>query len=164
VKRIHPDATLVMAGQEKGAQSEVRQLANQLGVEDGIRFPGYLDAEAKIREGQAADIFLNTNRIDNTPVSLIEACALGLPVVATDVGGLADLLVDRDTGLLVPDDDHQAMAEAVLRLLAEPNLANHLSRQGRRMAERFSWEQTLPQWERLLEEVVTSSAPRESSR
>jgi glycosyltransferase involved in cell wall biosynthesis len=157
VKRVHPDATLVMAGQEKGAQSDVRQLASQLGVEDGIRFPGYLESEAKSREGHAADIFLNTNRIDNTPVSVIEACAMGLPVVATDVGGLADLLVDRETGLLVPDGDHEAMADAVLRLLAEPHLAAHLSRQGRNMAERFSWEHTLPQWERLLEEVVTSS-------
>jgi glycosyltransferase involved in cell wall biosynthesis len=163
VKQVHPEATLVMAGQEKGAQSAVRQLAAELGVDDGIRFPGYLDAAAKVREGHAADIFLNTNRIDNTPVSVIEACAMGLPVVATDVGGLADLLVERETGLLVPDDDHQAMAEAVLRLLAEPHLANRLSRQGRSMAERFSWEQTLPQWERLLE-VVTSSTLSESSR
>jgi glycosyltransferase involved in cell wall biosynthesis len=161
VRATYPDATLVMAGQEKGTQAEVKRLAAELRVDNAIRFPGFLDFAGKMREGDAADIFLNTNRIDNTPVSVIEAGAMGLPVVATRVGGIADLLTADHNALLVDDDDDRAMADAVVALLRDPELAGRLSDQGRRLAETFSWEQTRPQWERLIHEVV---APRAALR
>ena len=156
VRRAYPEATLVMAGQDKGTLVRTQRYAARLRVDDRIRFAGYLDSAQKIREAGAADIFLNTNRIDNTPVSVIEACALGLPVVATDVGGIPDLLTDNENALLVPDDDDEAMAAAILRLLRTPDLASQLSLQGRALADRCSWERTTPQWERLLHEVVNA--------
>ena len=156
VRRHSPAATLVMAGQDKGELGDVIETAKRLGVESAIRFPGYLNMEEKIREGSTADIFLNTNRIDNTPVSVIEACAFGLPVVATNVGGIADLVSDGETALLVPDNDDEAMAAAVLRLLNSPNLAEKLSVNGRALAERFSWENVRPQWESLFVSVLHS--------
>ena len=127
VKQMEPRATLVMAGQDKGTLSDVKRLAHAMNVQEGIRFAGFLDSQSKIREAGAADIFLNTNRIDNSPVSVIEACALGLPVVATNVGGISDLLTHGETALLVPDDDDQAMAEAIVTLLRQPRLASRLS-------------------------------------
>ena len=86
---------------------------------------------------------------------------MGLPVVATKVGGIADLLTADHNALLVDDDDDRAMADAVFALLRDPELAGRLSDQGRRLAETFSWEQTRPQWERLIHEVV---APRAALR
>ena len=160
VKQMEPGATLVMAGQDKGTLSDVKRLAQEMNVLGGISFPGFLNSHSKIREASAADIFLNTNHIDNSPVSVIEACAFGLPVVATNVGGISDLLTHGNTALLVPDDDDRAMAEAIVRLLREPRLASHLSTAGRRLAERFSWERTAPQWDLLLAEVIDASAPR----
>jgi glycosyltransferase involved in cell wall biosynthesis len=160
VRRLHPDATLVMAGQDKGTEAATRRLARASGVEAGIRFPGFLNPTEKLREGANADIFLNTNRVDNTPVSVIEAAAMGLPVVATNVGGIADLLTDAETALLVPDNDDRAMAEAVLKLIAQPPLASHLSVSGRRMAEQFSWERTQARWEALLDELMGSPGRR----
>jgi glycosyltransferase involved in cell wall biosynthesis len=153
VKKRHPLATLVIAGQDKGIESDARQLARVLKVEEGVRFVGFLDLGAKIREASAADIFLNTNHIDNTPVSVIEACAMGLPVVATNVGGISDLLNHGKTALLVPDDDDCAMAEAVEQLLNEPDLAGSLSAAGRRLAERLSWDETRPQWDELIADM-----------
>ncbi|MGC8667529.1 MAG: glycosyltransferase family 4 protein [Chthonomonadales bacterium] len=150
VKRRHPDATLVMAGQEKGLGAAVRKMVHELGLDDAVRFPGFLDGPAKAREGNAADIFLNTNHIDNMPVSVLEACAMGLPVVATAVGGVPDLLTDGSTGLLVSDDDWAAMAEAVERLLTDEALAERLSRNGRRLAEASAWDHVRPQWEKLI--------------
>lgn len=99
VRRQVPEATLVMAGQNKGMQGEIQGLVRRLGLDSAVRFPGFLDMAAKVREGSAADIFLNTNHVDNMPVSVIEACAMGLPVVATNVGGIPDLLTDSETGL-----------------------------------------------------------------
>jgi glycosyltransferase involved in cell wall biosynthesis len=150
VRSDFPDATLVLAGEEKGIGGEVRRTVDLLGLMDCVRFAGFLDQEGKQREADAADIFLNTNHIDNMPVSVIEACALGLPVVATDVGGLRDLLTDGETALLVPDDDCEAMAAAVTRLLNDPGLAERLSRNGRLLAEPHDWSNIGPRWNGVL--------------
>lgn len=154
LRSVCPEATLVMAGQEKGLEMQTRQMAEELGLKDAVRFAGFLDAEGKAREGTAADIFLNTNRIDNAPVSVVEACAMGLPVVATAVGGVPDLLTDGETGLLVPDDDDVAMAAAVQRLLTEPGLAGNLSANGRNLAKCRSWERIRSQWEQVFAQVM----------
>jgi len=111
-----------------------------------------------VREGHAADIFINTNRIDNMPVAVVEACAMGLPVVATAVGGVPDLLKDGETGLLVPDDDDKMMAEAIKRLLDDAELAGRLSANGRLLAERSSWEQVRPRWEELFADLTARRA------
>jgi glycosyltransferase involved in cell wall biosynthesis len=153
LRQRHPSASLVIAGQDKGLEPFVRRLAQELHVADAVRFAGFLDHQGKMREGSAADIFLNTNRVDNTPVSIIEACAMGLPVVATNVGGIADLVEEGRTALLVPDDDDQAMVAAIERLLAEPELAGALSAAGRRLAEQLSWEYTQPRWNSLIRHV-----------
>ena len=149
-----PDLTLVMAGRDKGLQTDVHALAKKLGLGDAVRFPGFLGMAGKVREGAAADIYLNTNNIDNMPVSVLEAAAMGLPIVATNVGGIPDLLTDEETGLLVQDDDDREMAEAVIRLLENKNLAGKLSSNGRRLAEHSSWEQVRPQWEQIFTELM----------
>jgi glycosyltransferase involved in cell wall biosynthesis len=126
-----------------------------MGLQGAVQFPGFLDYDGKRREGNAADIFINTNRIDNMPVAVLEAGAMGLPVVATAVGGVPDLLVDGRDGVLVPDDDEAAMAGAILRLLRDPELAGRLSRNGRLLAERSAWEAVRPQWTTLFAEVMS---------
>ena len=154
VRKVAPEATLVIAGQNKGSERDVKQLAQRLRLDAAIHFPGYLDMPAKLQQGNTADIFLNTNHVDNVPVSVIEACAMGLPVVTTNVGGIPDLLKDGETALFVPDDNDEAMASAVIRLLDDPELAGRLSAHGRKLAESFSWEQVHPQWEKLFSEVM----------
>lgn len=153
VRAVHPDATLVMAGQDRGSEADVRAEAARLGLGDAVRFAGFLDHEGKVREGGAADVLLNTNRVDNAPVTVLEACAMGIPVVSTRVGGVPALLRDGATGLLVPDDDDAAMAAAVLRLVAEPALAARLSAAGPRLAAATRWERVLPAYEALFAEL-----------
>jgi glycosyltransferase involved in cell wall biosynthesis len=153
VRRGHPDATLTLAGQDKGLLDETRRLAAELGLGDAVRFAGFLDFEGKRREFAEHDVFLNTNRVDNAPVSVLEAAAFGLPVVSTNVGGIPHLLRSGEEALLVPEGDAEAMASAVLRLLDEPGLAARLSTAGREVAERSSWPRVWPLWEELLAEV-----------
>ena len=156
-----PEASLVMAGQDKGLQSTVVKLAEEAGLDGSVHFPGILDMAGKTHEGSKADIFLITNRIDNMPVSALEACAMGIPIVATAVGGIPDLLKDEETGLLVPDDNDEAMAGAIRRLINERGLAARLSINGRRLAERSSWHQVQPLWEGVFAELMNSGrAPR----
>ena len=70
------DATLVMGGQDKGMLGILRTEAETLGIAAAVSFPGFLDARAKCRYGEECDVFINTNRVDNTPVALIEAWAM----------------------------------------------------------------------------------------
>lgn len=146
-----PGVRLVMAGQDKGLLGPVREEAGRMGLSENVEFPGFLDASGKQRYAAACDIYVNTNRVDNAPVAVIEAGAWGLPVVSTDVGGVGRLLRHGETGLLVPDDDDAAMAESVRRLLEEPALAGQLSRNARERAEESAWPRILPQWRAVLE-------------
>lgn len=159
--RTHPEATLTMGGQDSGLLDAVKDLARRQGLDDAVRFAGFLDMAGKTREFGTHDIYLNTNRVDNMPVSVLEAAAFGLPVVATNVGGIPFLLEEGKTGLLVPDSDAPAMANAVRRLLDEPGLAQRLSANGRRLAESCAWPAIRGQWEALFRELLVPdvSAP-----
>ncbi len=157
IRQQFPEATLVMAGQDKGCERTVRSEAATLGLSNSVEFPGFLDNRGKTTHGNAADVFLNTNRVDNMPVAVVEACAMGLPVVSTEVGGIPYLLRDRETGLLVRDNDHAAMADAVCTLLTDANLAGRLSRNGRALAERSSWVRVRELWEDLFLELAALS-------
>lgn len=149
-----PEATLGMAGQDGPSWPTVLSTARQLGVDGAVRFLGFLEREGKRAAGDEYDIFINTNRVDNTPVSLLEAAAMGIPIVSTDVGGIPHLFTHEETALLVPDDDDEAMTGAVLRLLSDPDLAGRLSTNGRALAESCSRERVLPQWQALFESVM----------
>lgn len=155
-----PDISLIMAGKDKGLQASLEDAVQQLGLHQNICFPGFLNSNEKISTFERTDIFINTNSVDNTPVSILEAWAMGLPVISTAVGGIADLIEAGETGLLVPDDDDQAMAQAVRTLLDEPALAEKLSRQGRERVESFSWEAIRPKWESMFANILNH--PHES--
>ena len=156
LRQIWPDATLTMAGSDKGLRPAVEKLVGELELSDSVRFVGFLDHEGKLDELARADIYINTNRIDNMPVSVIEARALGLPVVATEVGGLPYLIRNGENGMLVPDDDCQSMIAAVKELVENPKLANRLSRLGRAAAETSDWSQLRLKWEALLSGVLSA--------
>ena len=148
-----PGLHLTMVGPDKGDGSwqKVRQAGSS--ARKGFLMPGGIPNSEVPKWLNRGDIFLNTTYVDNTPVSVIEAMACGLPVVSTNVGGLSYLLEDGENALLVPPDDAKAMATAVRRILTEPELAEKLSRNARRKAESFDWANVLPLWRELLGKV-----------
>jgi glycosyltransferase involved in cell wall biosynthesis len=155
LRREYPDVHLVMAGAADTSLDGVKRMAEGDGLTAHVSFAGFLDQAAKIQVAGQQDIYLNTNRIDNMPVTVIEMAALGLPVVATRVGGLPDLVTDGVNGLLTPDDNDQAMADAVKRLLSEPGLAERLALAGRALAESCSWEKVRARWEEMFNELYS---------
>ena len=161
VRSKYPQASLVMAGVDKGLEPEIRRMVADMGLNDAVRFAGFLGPDEKIKEFSNADIFINTNHIDNMPVSVVEACAMGLPVVATCVGGIPDMITTGQNGMLVPDGDAEGMADAVVTLLGNGELAGRLSANGRRFAEMSSWETVKPQWEALFNEITLRQNGRE---
>lgn len=146
VAERYPDVTLTMGGADYGLLEATKDRAAELAVSDRIVFGGYLDADAKAAAFAANDIFLNTNVVDNMPVSVLEASACGLVPVATAVGGIPDLLTDGVDSCLVPQGDAEAMSEAVLGLLADPARYAALGLGARKLAERSSWPALRPLW------------------
>jgi glycosyltransferase involved in cell wall biosynthesis len=150
----HPAARLVMVGPDKdGSLRAVEQRATALGVRHRLELVGRVPKREIPAHLAAADVFLNTTNVDNTPLSVLEAMASGLCVVSTSVGGIPFLLRDGDTALLVPPNDADAMTAAVERILVDPALANRLSRGAHAFAAGCDWTHVLPRWERLLEEA-----------
>jgi glycosyltransferase involved in cell wall biosynthesis len=155
----NPDIHLTMVGPDKGDGSLqlTQQVAKDLGVSEMIYFPGGV-AKAEVPNWlQRGDIFINTTNVDNTPISVLEAMACGLCVVSTNVGGIPYLLRNEEDALLVPPDDPEAMASAVLRILNEPGLGESLSSNARKKVEQFDWTVILPQWEAIFSEIINKN-------
>ncbi len=93
-----------------------------------------------------ADIYVQTPNIDNMPTSVLEAYASGLPVVATAAGGVPAILTDGEHGLLAGVDDHQAVADAVLRLLDDPTLVERLTARALARCESCTWASVRELW------------------
>jgi glycosyltransferase involved in cell wall biosynthesis len=162
LRRDFPDATLTMVGPDKGDGSfgATQARARELGVADAVTFTGPVSREAVAVHLDAADIFLVTTSIDNTPVSVMEAMARGLPVVSTNAGGLPFLLEEGRFGRLCAVDDVPAMVSAIAGLLRDPAGAADLARGARAKAEEFAWSAVLPRWLGLLDAAVTGRLGR----
>ena len=154
LRQSEPNATLVMAGADKGLRNKVEQIVREMDLTNAVSFAGFLDHEKKVARFSDADIYINTNRIDNMPVSVVEARALGLPVVATNVGGIPYLIHHNEDGMLVPDGDVGSMVESIKALLNDQNLTRMISRNGRRSAEESDWRTVRELWNSLFEEVL----------
>jgi glycosyltransferase involved in cell wall biosynthesis len=87
------------------------------------------------------------------PVTVVEAMACGLCVISTDAGGVPWLLTNRDTGMLVPVGDTDAMTAAVVEVLSDRSLARTLSGRSRAYAEQFDWSYVLAEWQTLFEAI-----------
>ncbi|MFK5983540.1 MAG: glycosyltransferase family 4 protein [Flavobacteriaceae bacterium] len=140
---------LCMVGPEKdGSLAKCKELAAQKNLP--ITFTGLLKKEAWIELSKDYDLFINTTHFDNTPVSVIEAMALGLPVVSTNVGGLPYLIVHDKTGVLVPPNDVDVFVEAIIDLLSDPEKTAVISRNARAAVELFDWEVVKGEWDEVL--------------
>lgn len=143
------DVKLCMVGPDKeNRMAGLQQFAVQKGV--AIQFTGQLSKTEWTALSASYDLFLNTTHFDNTPVSVIEALALGLPVISTNVGGIPYVLQDGRDALLVPDGDVAQMAAAVTRLVENPALATQLSANGKSVAAAFDARSVRELWMALL--------------
>lgn len=149
LKKTYPDATLCMIGPKKDDSFEkTKRFAQKNGVE--VTFTGKLSKEAWIAKSKDYNVFINTTHFDNTPISVIEAMALGLPVVSTNVGGIPYLLRDEHNALLVEDNDLAGMTEKVDRLFKDPTLAEKISGNAKATVQSFDWEIVKKEWIDLL--------------
>lgn len=126
---------------------ELMELTHELGVEARVEFLGYKDIESLPRYLQSSDIFIRPSRSEGMGNSFIEAMAAGLPVIATQEGGISDFLFDakrnpdkETTGWAVDTDSPEQIAEAVTDILAHPDVVSHVRETVKKLVfEKYNW-------------------------
>ena len=148
------DATLDVYG-DGPELADLRVLVDERGLADRVTFHGHVDSETLARELAHYDVFVQHSLYrEGSPVSIVEAMACALPVVATTVGGNVDLVVDGSTGFLVPERDVSAMALAMLRLASSSALRDQMGRRARvRAVESFDSDDMTIRLERLVASI-----------
>jgi glycosyltransferase involved in cell wall biosynthesis len=143
------NASLCMVGPEgDGSLEKTKGYAKALGVD--VTFTGKLLKEEWIDVSKDYNIFLNTTNFDNMPVSVMEAMALGLPIISTNVGGLPFLIENEHDGILVNPNDVSGFVEAIREIITSPEKAIMLTQNARRKVEAFDWVNIKLRWISLL--------------
>jgi len=155
-----PQARFMLVGDaifgEAGYLGELKEMAVRLGLAERAVFTGFREDALRIMSG--LDVLVHASLLpDPLPTVLIEAMALGLPVIAADAGGVREIVREGSTGLVVPPGDVRAMSEAMVELLSDPEGAARMGSAGRELAsERFDIDRQA----RELEEEMLSTLPR----
>jgi glycosyltransferase involved in cell wall biosynthesis len=158
LRRRDIDAELDIVGPEArpGDAARLRGLARALGIGPRVHLRGEAAGIDEALEG--IDIVLVTSRGESAGLVAMEALARAVPIVASNVGGVPDVVADGRTGLLVPTDDPGAAADAVIALLRDPARTREMAARGRAdMEERFARPATLAALRRELDSIVAAS-------
>ena len=144
VLKEFPEATLTLAG--SGPQeNEIRKLAGEL-APGRVRMLGGIPPREMPAIYDQSDVFVNASYVDCAPVSIVEAFCSGLPVVTTATGGIASLVEHGETAWTCAPGDWQGLAEGILGLLRDPQMAQSMAARARRQAELSSWEDLRTAW------------------
>ncbi len=154
-----PQARLMMIGRGSLAQAIGAQ-AHTLGIARSIAYRPELAGERWLATLREASVFWHTASLDNLPQRVLEAAASGTVVVGTNVGSMPELLHDGVDALLVQEGDAVALAEATLRVLGRPFLAESLANNARLSAERYAWTEVRSDLAKLYG-IKTDAAARD---
>jgi glycogen(starch) synthase len=136
---------LTIVGEDWGGAGTLQALARALGVEKHVTFTGALPRNEVINAYASADAFVLPSLFEPFGIVLLEAMAAGLPVVASRVGGIPEVVSDGKTGLLVQPGDSRSLANALENLISDSALRRRLGAAGRVKATSYSWDGIVPQ-------------------
>jgi L-malate glycosyltransferase len=151
VQRKYPEASLVIA-HDGPLRTNLEKMARDLGLRN-VTFCGSISQNAMRDLYNEADIYLMSPDVDNVSLSVFECYASGLPLVSTSVGGVPCIVKQETTGLLVPANDHVAMANGAIRLLSEPGLAMRLAHSGFTECRKYETTALASEWVALYREL-----------
>jgi len=156
VQQHIPKAVLTVVGDGSQRQA-LETLATELNLKQ-TSFTGRVEHEEIHRHYADSDVFLNASRIDNQPLSILEAFACGLPVVTTNAGGIPDIVTDGETGFVVDVDDHHALAQCAIKLLSDRNIGATITAQARQECRKYTWEVVGDRWLCLYRKLVENNS------
>jgi glycosyltransferase involved in cell wall biosynthesis len=153
LRRDIGDARLVVLG-DGPDRPRLEALARRLGLGDAVEFRGHVPHAEKVRLLWECHLLLNPSPKEGWGLTVIEASACGVPVVAARSPGLVDSVRDGDAGILVPYGDAGAFAAAAASLLRDGDRRRRMGAAARDWARSFSWDEAVLQTERILEQAV----------
>jgi glycosyltransferase involved in cell wall biosynthesis len=159
IQKRYPEASLTVAA-DGWLRPELEELASELKLKN-TRFIGFVPFEKMPEMYDAADIYLTATDLDNMPSSITECMASGVPVVTTDAGGIPYIVKHEETCLMIPRNDHNAMAASAFRLLDDDELAVQIARRAREASRKFTWEAVKNEWLKLYFQLTSQGIPLE---
>jgi glycogen(starch) synthase len=149
-----PDVRLTIAGDGPERQPLERQ-AERLGVDEAVQFVGWVEPDKVLALLATATMVLMPSRHEGLPLVGIQAASMGRPIVAARVGGLPEIVLDGQTGLLIEKQDSHALAEAIGYLLDRPERAAQLGQAARQRAQEvFDWQRCVDAYDALYNELL----------
>ncbi len=153
ILKCHPETMLLLIGKGE-LQDVLRDEARAYGIYEQVRFLGFREDIKELLE--IIDIFVLPSISEGLPLSLLEAMAMAKPVVATRVGGIPEVVIHGQTGLLVPPWNSRFLAEGILFLLRNSHVAKQMGGKGReQIAKMFTFKQTIARYEQLYSECMS---------
>jgi glycosyltransferase involved in cell wall biosynthesis len=154
LRRDSPNLRMIVAGDGQ-ERSSLTALSEELGIADYVTFTGWLSSDEVRATLRSASLLLIPSREESFGLIALEAAHAACPIVATDVGGLPELCIDGQTGLLCPPEDPAALAAAAARLLAAPELSRRLGLAAQTHALASpGWEEHMDAYEALVRRLV----------
>lgn len=150
-RRTNPEARVALFGQGP-LETEIRELVRELDLEDRVRFLGFREDVGACLN--ACDAFVLSSKTEGMPLSVLEALASGLPIVATSVGGVPEVLGEPPAGILVPPGDVAALGAALGRVAASESLRSRLSVRARARSETFTMDECVDRYAHLFRELA----------
>ncbi len=152
------DLKVRLMGEDWGGAALVQRLASDLQVGGRIAVIGPVSRTKLLQEYAAADLLVLPSLFEPFGIVLLEAMAAGLPVVASRVGGIPEVVAEGETGLLVKPGDESELASALLRLAKDADLRRRLGERGRQRSASYAWEALVPRILRAYEEALQERA------
>ncbi len=157
VRGVIPDVAFVIAGQGQ-LKDSLQAYAAELGLTEDVFFIGRCDRVGDLLG--ISEIGVLSSKAEGFSNSILEYMAAALPVVATDVGGAREVIIEAETGYIVPSGDDVAMGEHIISLLRAPERARLMGERGRQVvAEKFSWEAQVSILKNFYEELLADKQP-----
>jgi len=150
-----PNTLLVFAGSGV-MKEELERLSAKLNVDENAKFVGFVGKKWRALYYKAADIFClpSTMSTECYPLAILEAMACGVSIVASKIGGIPDVINDRENGLLVSPRDSEKLADAIIYLLENKDARERMEKKGREKVEEYSWERIAEETKKVYDQVI----------
>jgi glycosyltransferase involved in cell wall biosynthesis len=147
LKNKYPEINLCMVGPDKdGSLKDCKNIANEYDITKNIKYTGYLSKNDWHELSNEYDIFINTTNFESFGLSLIEASALGLPLISTNAGEIKYIYKNNINAMLVDKNDSRAMASQIDKLIENKDLARYLSEHNIKRSKKYNWESIKDNW------------------
>ena len=140
VAKVFPSTSVLIVGEDQGIQKDLTKTAEKLKVEKIVHFLGPKFGRELVGTYRKARLFVLPSLYETFGLAVLEAMATGLPIVATRVGGIPELVEEGRNGILVNPGEHEALAEAIIKFLSDFELSSRISKMNAMKAKQYSWK------------------------